>query len=375
MSEDGTYNRSMGMTEAQVPEEVVGQEFIVDMPDVPLPQAKPLQDIEDTFKAAFNVAVIGAGQGGGRLAQAFWQSGYRRVVAINTAEQDLAGLDLPNERKLVLGGGGAGKDPAVAARVFSQKREDVLDLMRRGFGRNVDRVLICVGAGGGTGGGSCVGLIELAKEFMTAIGKTPHVGVVVSTPKRSEGQKVRDNAVALLKQLNTQVTKKLISPLIRLDNERIDELYPGLSVQQFWSTANRSVVSLFHLFNTIAIRESSYTSFDQTDYKTLLDSGSIVFGAMPVQNWKDETAIAYAVRENLKNNVLAGDVDITTGGVAAAIVVASKAILDEVPQRNLEHAFEQLSRILKGGNTVHRGIYLGSQDALVVYTMIGGLGA
>ena len=32
--------------------------------------------------------------------------------------------------------------------------EDVYDLMRRSFGNDFDRILVCVGAGGGTGGGS-----------------------------------------------------------------------------------------------------------------------------------------------------------------------------------------------------------------------------
>ena len=94
---------------------------------------------------------------------------------------------------------------------------------------------------------------------------------------------------------------------------------------------------------------------------------------MPVENWKDETAVSYAVRENLRHNLLSAGVDISTGSIAGAIVVAGKSVLDEIPQRNLEHAFEQLSRILKGGNTVHRGIYLGAKESLVVYTIIGGL--
>lgn len=377
MQMDGTHNRVIIMNEVNNTHGGSSQgAFVVDMGDIPAPSGNKVKDVEDTFAGAVNFAFIGSGQGGGRIAGAFWGKGYRRVVAVNTAEQDLAGLELPDANKLVIGGGGAGKDPDVAEATFNLHKEDVLDLMRRGFGRSVDRVMVCVGAGGGTGGGTCVGLIELAKEFMRAIGKDPRVGVIVATPKRSEGARVHANSEALLHKLRSVISGDSgveVSPVIRVDNDRIDALYPVLSVQRFWSTANQSVVNLFHLFNMIAVQDSQYIAFDAADYKTLLNSGQIVFGAMPVPNWRDETAIAYAVRENLKHTVLAGDLDITKGKIAGAIVVAGAEVLKHVPQRNLEHAFEQLGRILRSGNTVHQGIYTGSQDAMVVYTMIGGL--
>jgi len=352
-------------------------ESVVEIPDIPVPSGMQAEDqARDTFSGAFNFAFIGAGQGGGRLAQEFWALGYRRVAAINTAAQDLTTIELPRDRKLLIGTDGAGKDPKVAARLFQERREDVLDLMRRAFGRNCDRVMVCVGSGGGTGSGTCEGLIELAREYMRAIGREPRVGVLVATPRRSESRRTHENSRALMERLEELSSGRevSVSPMIRLDNERIDALYPGLPVCNFWSTANRSVASLFHLFNTISVKDSPYTAFDRADYLTVLDSGQLVFGAMPVENWKDETAIAYAVRENLKRTVLAGDIDVTTGKIAAVIVVAGRGVFRMLPQKNLEHAFEQLSRILRRGNTVHHGIYVGRQEALVVYTMIGGIG-
>ena len=63
------------------------------------------------------------------------------------------------------------------------------------------------------------------------------------------------------------------------------------------------------------------------------------------------------------------------GDVAAAVVIGSPTVLAKVPQENLEHGFEQLSRVLGEGSTVHRGIYQGDKEGLVVYTAIGGLDA
>ena len=342
------------------------------VPDIPLP-VPVVEDagIKDTCTGAFKLAFVGAGQGGSRIAQSFYQLGYRRVCVINTAEQDLATIQVPN--KLCLGGGGAGKDPSVAAGIYREKREDVLDFMKKSFGKEPEYIFVCISAGGGTGNGCAMELINTAHELAASLRRPVKVGVIVALPKNLEGSKVCANAYNLMVQLAKAVEDKLISPMIILDNERIDAIYPGLAVDSFWNTANRSIASLFHLFNATAIQSSHYTSFDPKDLESILGSGLITFGATPVYKYREQSDISYAVRDNLKRNMLAGGIDLSTGSVAGAIIIGGQAILNEVPQANLDHAFEQLSRLLKGGNMIHRGIYRGNKDNLVVYTMVGGL--
>ena len=74
----------------------------IDLPDIPLPDDDPVEDgVTDTFDdAAFNFAVVGVGQGGSRLAESFWNLGYRRVGVINTAQQDLSLIKMPEANKL-----------------------------------------------------------------------------------------------------------------------------------------------------------------------------------------------------------------------------------------------------------------------------------
>jgi cell division GTPase FtsZ len=349
-------------------------EFDVSVPDIPLPQTQEAQDIKDTFEGGFKFAFIGAGQGGGRIAQTFHKLGYRRVCAVNTAEQDLATLNLP--AKLCLGtSGGAGKNPTVAKAAFKEHKEDVLDFMRRSFGPTLDRIFVCAGAGGGTGAGTVVQLVDTAVELQKALRcESEKVGVIVALPKLAEGKRVAANAYNTLNDLLELVGKGHISPLIIVDNEKIGTLYPTLAVDPFWDTANMSVCSLFHLFNTICVKHSHYTSFDKADLLTVLDSGLITFGANPVGKFDDETDISYAVRSNLRKNILTGGIDLNTGTVAASVVIGGVQILNTLPQSHIEHAFDQLNRMLKPGNTVHRGIYRGDRNTLVVYTIIGGLG-
>ncbi len=352
----------------------------IDLPDIPLPDDDPIEDsIKDEFDdAAFNFAIVGVGQGGSRLAESFWNLGYRRVCVINTAQQDLSLIKIPEANKLLIGDGGAGKNPDAADEVFRTRYEDILDFLKKTFGNGYERVLVCAGAGGGTGAGGVSRVLEICHDLNQSLGKETKdtdakVGCILALPTKGEGIKVQDNAKkTTLKVLDLQKAG-VISPLVILDNEKIKQLYPKLSINQFWSTANSSICAVFHLFNKISAKESAYTTFDKADLDTIFSSGIIMFGATPVKD-TSETGISYAVRDNLRKNILAG-VDASTGNVAACVIIGDKYSLDNIPQSSLEHGFEQLSRMMGSNSTVHRGIYAGAKKGMAVYTAIGGLQA
>ena len=396
--QEGVYEASTEEPQAASPEETVEEategpsfdaeafsddDLGVDIPDIPLPSEAPPEDkVEDKFESAYKFAIVGVGQGGSRLAETFWKLGYRRVAVINTAPQDLKSVKVPLANKLLVGGKGAGKDRKLAEGIFKESREDILDFLKRTFKGGFDRALVCVGAGGGTGAGGGPVVIDIVHDLCQTYGiedadKRAQVGAVVALPTRAEGSKVQSNAKQTADVLIDFCQNGTLSPLIILDNERIKQIYPKLSVNQFWGTANTSICSLFHLFNKIACQDSQYTAFDSADLDTVFSSGIISFGAVPVSREGEaveETDISYAVRDNLKKNILA-NIEVSTGNVAACVVIGDRKTLDNTAQESLEHGFEQLSRLLGDGSTVHRGIYHTPKKGLVVYTIIGGIKA
>ena len=105
----------------------MGEGADVSLPEIPMPIApakKENEDVKDKCEVAFKFAFMGAGQGGSRIAEAFYNLGYRKLSAINTAQQDLNTIKLEN--KLCIGDGGAGKNPEVAKKLFHEKKDDVL---------------------------------------------------------------------------------------------------------------------------------------------------------------------------------------------------------------------------------------------------------
>ena len=352
--------------------------FDISMEDLIIPEISNQSSyskntIEDNVEVAFKFCFLGAGQGGSRITESFNKKGYEIVGVINTAAQDLNTINIKN--KLLIGEGGAGKNPEVARRLYREKENDIVDFIRYSFGDSFDRIFVCVGGGGGTGSGLATNLVDACLEVYDVMKITNRkVGMILTLPKNSEGRGVCNTSAKVLREAWEYVLKGKISPLIIVDNERVSSLYPSLPVSKFWDVANGSTSGLFHLFNHTAAKDSTYSSFDANDYKNVLDSGLIVFGASPVKNWQDSVAISRAVRENLKGNLLTGGIDLSQGGCAGAIVIGGKEQLDNIKQMDLDVAFSQLSRMLKKNALVHRGIYSGNQSGLTIFTVIGGLG-
>jgi len=357
----------------------------VDLPEVgflgqPL-EAEPAPKVshEDSFDSAIRLAFVGAGQGGGRIAQAFWDMGYKRVCAVNTTDQDLETLTIEN--KLVMGGearGGAGKDPNEGATAAKQSYEDVMDLMLRSWGEKVEQIYVCVGAGGGSGTGSWPVLVDAVREYCKATNiekpLAQHIGVIMTLPKRSEGARVQANALGALQQALKLLDQKQISSLVLVDNARIHELFPGLPVKKFWSVTNQNFAAVLHTLNLLAAQKSEYHTFDKADFRSIVRNGLMIFGMTRVDKWKSKEDISQAVRQNLKGTLLAEGFDLSKAKMAGAVVVAHDAVLSEIPMENIDYAFHSLGRTLGNeGVTLHSGIYEGNSPGIRVFTIISGL--
>ena len=365
--------------------------FAATIPDLPLedfePDLEAVEDeIQDKANGALTYAFIGAGQGGGRMVKAFYDLGYTKSLAINTAKNDLNLLDLPDNHKFYIdqyGEQGAGKDQAKAAIAFEAREQEVFNKLKSIVGESVDRIVICAGIAGGSGGGSVVPLVKLCKKYFTYVGRedaSERVGVIASLPTTGESASpiVARNAYNRMKQLCEMADEKKFSPLIIVDNQKIKKLYPKLTVKAFWPTINNTVAGLFHIFNILATQNSDYTSFDPQDYDSVMkSSGCMIMGVTSVKDFDSETGVAMALKSNLETTLLADGFDLKTAQAAAGVVVGGTKIFENAVglMDNLEHAFSTLAAIT-GNAVVHRGIYEDpKKDKLVVYTLIGGLNA
>ncbi|MHC4646066.1 MAG: hypothetical protein ACYTBJ_11225 [Planctomycetota bacterium] len=340
--------------------------------------------VEDNIKGSTRYAWMGAGQCGGRIAKAFYDLGYRKVLAVNTTHHDLDLLEIPKSQKFLMdiGEKGAGKDMERGRAAVQQYQQEIMHLARQTFGTQVDHIMVCFGAGGGTGGGSATGLIEVAKRYARYIGldsPDKRVGAIMTLPTVGEGSSplVAQNAHDVAREVSKMASKGQISPLIIIDNEKINKLYPGMTVKSFWSSINSTVAGLFDIFNRVSNLSTRYTSFDPVDYHSIMQAGGCaIMGLTRVNKFEDKFAISEAVKRNLEKTLLAGGFNLATAKLAGCIVVGGKKMMAEVKglQDNIDYAFDVLSEVT-GKATIHRGIYEDDKNSLRVYTIIGGLGA
>ena len=329
------------------------------------------RDVTDAFpfKVAFNIAFVGVGEAGGRIANTFYELGYRRVCAINGAEEIVELSE--GIRKLHLQTGGAGKDPERGANQVSRRDEEIFDLFTRTLGKSSDYIVVCAGLGGGTGGGAAPKVIEVARKYMEEHGHSANrVGAIVTLPHHDEGYTPCRNAVNCFYRIH----KMGVTPLFIIDNLRIGELAPDArkGAGKLYQFANEQVAKLFHLFNRLVAQRSSILTFDRADFASLLDSGICVFGASPIPAYESPADVSSAIRDQLAKTVLA-EVDLRSGKKAGCLFVGSQEILDKVPMEFFGGGFGMLTRILAEGSVVHRGIYQGSSPDLRCYTMLAEL--
>jgi len=359
------------------------------------------QEIEDESNGSLKFGILGLGQGGGRVAEAFYRMGYKKCLAVNTASHDLEFLRV--EHKLQIGSGieGAGKNMDVAAQVFNHNRSDILIKMREVFGEELDGILVCAGAGGGTGSGTVLPAVELARVYMRRLGiedSDKRVGAIVTIPTKGELNStiVKNNALKVLNTLSDQADAGKIAPFIIIDNEKARRMFPKLTVTQFYPTINATIAKLFTTFNVISTKKSDLISFDKADYRSIIfnsnesqsdnASSHMIFGAASISRGDLEEAfrvdghngigkcMSSAIRNNLEATLLASDFDLQTAKTVGAIIIGGQSLFDAIPglMDGLEDAFSTIS-YLTGNATVHRGLYMDGSNGIKVMTIIGGL--
>jgi cell division GTPase FtsZ len=365
-------------TNTQAPQDSFGELPEISTPDPENYERSEPEVVDDLKQTAISFGFIGVGQAGGKIANEFFNLGYRKVVAINTAQNDFAGLQIPKIRQLMLGdGAGAGKNPAVGAKAVQSSREDILSLFRKAFGNKVDKLIVIAAGGGGTGNGGCLEMIAIAQDYMKEIQKNPdrNVGALVALPKDSEKGSAQINSATLMEAL-FQKAEYTLAPLMLVDNEQIAKQWPNASISKVFEMANKNVCGLFDIFNTLACRPSPYSSFDKADLCSVLDKGAVVFGTTTLANVASGSEISDAIRQNLSKGILVEGIDLSTSLSGAGVLVGSKDILDNLPSSYVDEAFKTLARVMgseKKTITVHQGVFETSKPKLLLYTICGGV--
>lgn len=316
--------------------------------------------------------VLGSGQAGSRIAEAFYKMGYD-VAVVNTAMQDLKHIEVPDANKLLLeySLGGAAKETEIGRAAAELHRPAIAQLIASSFASSQVN-LLCLSLGGGSGAGSCETLVELLAET----GKP--LAVMTVLPMDTEDAQTKHNALETLSKLAKLTQTKKIHNLMVVDNAKIESIYQNISQTEFFNVANKAIVEPIDVFNTLSAMPSSVKGLDPMEFAKLFTDGEglSIYGELTVDNFREETAIAEAVLNNLNSNLLASGFDLKQSKYVGVIIAANKDVWQAIPSASINYAMAMVNDQCGNPKGVFKGIYtVDMPDNVVkVYSMFSGLG-
>ena len=327
-----------------------------------------------------NFLFVGIGQCGNKFVDSF---AFQRnnALAVNTTLKDMLCLENINKQNLVdisASGtkGGAGKTPGLGERAMNEHLEEVLNKINN-LGHEADYIFLWAGLGGGTGSGGLPVLLSALLE------RNKKVILGLTLPDDSEGVEVQVNAFnACLKILRLIEPYKV--PYILIENNKIKNKMSR--VNDFdWRNVNMSLSKIFTQFNRAANKNSSFSTFDETDFKkTLYVSGmmslvKVVFDKDDIStedSLKDEVIKAWT-----KDNFFV-DFDYASASIITTIIEAPEKYLENKSNYKLLDSSLLKLRDACGTISPYTGIYAYDERKennrnfkITVYCMLTGLKA
>ena len=234
------------------------------------------------------IKVVGVGGGGGNAINHMYREGIHEVtyVVCNTDKKALEDSPVPNKLQLGKEGLGAGNHPDVGR----QRAEETLDEIKEMLNDGTRMVFITAGMGGGTGTGAAPVIAQCAKDSgILTVG-------IVTIPFKFEGNKKIDQALDGVEEI-----AKHVDALLVINNERLREIYPELTVINAFakaddtlSVAAKSIAEIITMHGII--------NLDFQDVTTVLKDGGVAI--MSTGYGEGENRVTKAIEQALHSPLL-----------------------------------------------------------------------
>ena len=252
-----------------------------------------LLDFGGTEKENSIIKVIGVGGGGGNAVNHMYREGIHDVtfVLCNTDNQALNDSPVPVHLQLGKEGLGAGNKPERARAAAEESIEDIKAMLSDG----PRMTFITAGMGGGTGTGAAPVIARISKEMgILTVG-------IVTIPFRFEGDRKIDQALDGVEEMS-----KHVDALLVINNERLREIYPDLSVLDAFGKADDTLsVAAKSIAEIITVH--GLINLDFNDVKTVLKDGGVAI--MSTGYGEGEGRVKKAIDDAL-NSPLLNDNDV-----------------------------------------------------------------
>ena len=253
----------------------------------------PIVDFGLPEKEHSIIKVIGVGGGGGNAVNHMYREGIHDVsfVLCNTDNQALNDSPVPVHLQLGKEGLGAGNKPEKARQAAEESIDDIKNMLDDG----TRMTFITAGMGGGTGTGAAPVIARVSKEMgILTVG-------IVTIPFRFEGDRKIDQALDGVEEMS-----KHVDALLVINNERLREIYPNLTVLDAFGKADDTLsVAAKSIAEIITVH--GLINLDFNDVKSVLKDGGVAI--MSTGYGEGEGRVKKAIDDAL-NSPLLNDNDV-----------------------------------------------------------------
>ena len=234
------------------------------------------------------IKVIGVGGGGGNAVNHMYREGIHDVtyVLCNTDKKALSDSPIPNHLQLGKDGLGAGNRPEKARQAAMESMDEIKEMLNDG----TRMVFITAGMGGGTGTGAAPIIAQCAKDAgILTVG-------IVTIPFKFEGNKKINQALDGVEEIS-----KHVDALLVINNERLREIYPELTVLTAFAKAD-DTLSIAAKSIAEIITMHGIMNLDFQDVTTVLKDGGVAI--MSTGYGEGENRVTKAINEALNSPLL-----------------------------------------------------------------------
>lgn len=242
----------------------------------------------ESKKSQSIIKVIGVGGGGGNAVNHMYREGIHDVtyVLCNTDKKALSDSPIPNHLQLGKDGLGAGNRPEKARQAALESMEEIKEMLNDG----TRMVFITAGMGGGTGTGAAPIIAKCAKDAgILTVG-------IVTIPFKFEGNKKINQALDGVEEIS-----KHVDALLVINNERLREIYPELTVLTAFAKAD-DTLSIAAKSIAEIITMHGIMNLDFQDVTTVLKDGGVAI--MSTGYGEGENRVTKALNEALNSPLL-----------------------------------------------------------------------
>lgn len=319
--------------------------------------------------------IIGAGQGGCRIA-----SEFQKIFEIKTIYANFASVDFSKfkgiGKKLIIETGGTGRDPFLGQNFAKQNKKEIEEFINKNISSQED-ICLCIGGGGGSG----CGMSEVFLDYL--LKQKCKILIIYTLPEKREKLPAKPNALRILNILIEKYISTGKASMLLVDNEYSSNKYNSNGFR--FKGVNLAIPKAFKkFFNIVSLSDKhnyidfseGYNSLDKNELKKVLffSKGFTDIRIISL----DSSALKLEDNEIKKrirsSSLFIGSFDINTSKIALIVVsIPEELKRNKKINKFVENLFKIIGSMTKAPYVFNSSYYNKRSTKITINIILGGL--